>query len=44
MGAKVTWNENSVTGPPLGSSNGKRLHGIDVNMNKMSDVGIDPIL
>ena len=46
MGAKVTWTENSVTltSPPLGASKEKILHGIDVNMNKMLDVGIDPIL
>ncbi|KAF9616707.1 hypothetical protein IFM89_031724 [Coptis chinensis] len=38
MGAKVTWSENSVTvtGPPRG----KRLHAVDVNMNKMPDVAM----
>eukprot|EP00252_Welwitschia_mirabilis_P004645 TRINITY_DN14948_c0_g1_i1.p1 TRINITY_DN14948_c0_g1~~TRINITY_DN14948_c0_g1_i1.p1 ORF type:complete len:520 (-),score=103.57 TRINITY_DN14948_c0_g1_i1:318-1877(-) len=42
MGAEVTWDENSVTvtGPPLEVSKGKRLHGIDINMNKMPDVAM----
>ena len=42
MGAKVTWIENSVTvtGLPLGASKGKLLHGIDVSMNKMSNVAM----
>ena len=36
------WTENSVTltGPPHGASKGKRLHGIDVNMKKMSNVAM----
>ena len=29
-----------MTGPPLGASKGKCLHGIDVNMKKMSNVGM----
>ncbi|KAL6004846.1 hypothetical protein ACLOJK_005402 [Asimina triloba] len=42
MGAKVSWTENSVTvtGPPLDPSRKKRLHGIDINMNKMPDVAM----
>ena len=42
MGPKVTWIENSVTvtSPPLGASKGKRLHGIDNNMNKILDVAM----
>ncbi|TKY63720.1 3-phosphoshikimate 1-carboxyvinyltransferase [Spatholobus suberectus] len=42
MGAKVTWTENSVTvtGPPRDSSGRKVLQGIDINMNKMADVGL----
>lgn len=40
MGAKVTWTENSVIGPPRDSSGRKVLQGIDVNMNKMPDVAM----
>uniref|UniRef100_A0A0C9S9Q3 3-phosphoshikimate 1-carboxyvinyltransferase n=1 Tax=Wollemia nobilis TaxID=56998 RepID=A0A0C9S9Q3_9CONI len=42
MGAKVTWAENSVTvtGPPAEPLKRKRLHGIDINMNKMPDVAM----
>ncbi|GMH26419.1 hypothetical protein Nepgr_028262 [Nepenthes gracilis] len=42
MGAKVTWQENSVTvaGPPRNSSRRKHLCAIDVNMNKMPDVAM----
>ncbi|KAH7437155.1 hypothetical protein KP509_05G058900 [Ceratopteris richardii] len=42
MGAKVEWTEHSVTvtGAPIDASSGKRLRGIDVNMNSMPDVGM----
>eukprot|EP00246_Nothoceros_aenigmaticus_P017576 TRINITY_DN870_c0_g1_i1.p1 TRINITY_DN870_c0_g1~~TRINITY_DN870_c0_g1_i1.p1 ORF type:complete len:430 (-),score=84.75 TRINITY_DN870_c0_g1_i1:328-1437(-) len=41
MGAKVDWTEHSVTvtGPPVGES-GKRLKGIDIDMNAMPDVAM----
>lgn len=41
MGAKVEWTEHSVTvtGPPVNES-GKRLKGIDVDMNAMPDVAM----
>eukprot|EP00249_Psilotum_nudum_P009850 c22190_g1_i1 orf=218-1813(-) len=42
MGAKVEWTEHSVTvsGPPVNSLTGKRLHGIDIDMNSMPDVAM----
>ncbi|KAH7447562.1 hypothetical protein KP509_01G111800 [Ceratopteris richardii] len=42
MGAKVEWTEHSVTvtGAPIDASSGKRLRGIDVNMNSMPDVAM----
>ena len=42
MGAKVEWSDHSVTvtGAPINPSSGKRLHGIDVNMNSMPDVAM----
>lgn len=42
MGAKVSWTETSVTvtGPQLDPLTGKRLHAIDVDMNKMPDVAM----
>eukprot|EP00250_Pteridium_aquilinum_P003464 c1377_g1_i1 orf=271-1854(+) len=42
MGAKVEWTDHSVTvtGAPINPSTGKRLHGIDVNMNSMPDVAM----
>ncbi|MCO5568030.1 hypothetical protein L7F22_021726 [Adiantum nelumboides] len=42
MGAKVEWTEHSVTvsGSPKDPSSGKRLRGIDVNMNSMPDVAM----
>lgn len=42
MGAKVEWTEHSVTvtGASVDPSTGKRLHGIDVNMNSMPDVAM----
>ncbi|XP_078448047.1 RNA 3'-terminal phosphate cyclase/enolpyruvate transferase, alpha/beta [Wolffia australiana] len=42
MGAKVTWTDTSVTvtGPPRGTSSGKHLKAVDVNMNKMPDVAM----
>jgi 3-phosphoshikimate 1-carboxyvinyltransferase len=42
MGAKVEWSEHSVTvtGAPIDRSTGKRLRGIDVNMNSMPDVAM----
>lgn len=42
MGAKVSWTGNSVTvtGPPRDPSKKKRLHGIDINMNKLPNVAM----
>eukprot|EP00897_Mesotaenium_endlicherianum_P000705 jgi/Mesen1/10635/ME000894S10210 len=42
MGARVEWTEHSVrvTGGPVDATSGKRLKGIDVDMNKMPDVAM----
>lgn len=42
MGAKVEWTEHSVTvtGGPVDSLTGRRLKGVDVNMNTMPDVAM----
>lgn len=42
MGAKVSWTEHSVTvtGAPINPATGKRLQGIDVDMNSMPDVAM----
>ncbi|XP_024522505.1 3-phosphoshikimate 1-carboxyvinyltransferase 2 isoform X1 [Selaginella moellendorffii] len=42
MGATVEWTESSVTvtGPPVSTKTGRRLKGIDVNMNAMPDVAM----
>ncbi|CAM6100792.1 unnamed protein product [Calypogeia fissa] len=42
MGAKVEWTEHTVTvtGAPVDSATGKRLKGVDVDMNAMPDVAM----
>ena len=42
MGAKVEWAEHTVTvtGAPVDPATGKRLKGIDVDMNAMPDVAM----
>ncbi|KAJ7538204.1 hypothetical protein O6H91_11G038300 [Diphasiastrum complanatum] len=42
MGAKVEWSEHTVTvtGAPVNKGTGKRLHGIDIDMNAMPDVAM----
>lgn len=42
MGATVEWTEHSVTvtGAPVDPATGKRLRGIDVDMNSMPDVAM----
>ena len=42
MGAKVEWTEHTVTvtGAPVDITTGKRLKGVDVDMNAMPDVAM----